>query len=203
MIPLFGETDDFFLQNRLMNTLCTILLILGIVGNVSGLFIFSSSRRTWRISSIYACLATCSSITNLFCVIRYASILHSTSRHFLFQLVGHKWWACKVYEFSFSFRVISSWITLFWMFERLICVSTTLKTCFNRWISYKFQFIIPIIIVIIILGCVIGPPVYMFQPKVIPKYVIMWYFLFRVELKRNILSIELSFFDKFEKSSTL
>jgi hypothetical protein len=154
---------------RLTDISCYILIILGIVGNVLGLFIFSSSRRTWRISSVYACLATCSSITNLLCVIRYASVLHSTSRYILRDLVGQTWWGCKIYEFSFSFRVISSWITLFWMFERLMCASTKLRSFFNRCNSYKLKFIIPIVIVITLLSCIIGPPVYMFQPVIISK----------------------------------
>ncbi len=109
-------------RTRIKNISCIILFILGVMGNVLGLVIFSSSCRFRRISTVYVYLATWSSITNLLCVIRYASILHSTSRYFLRQLVGETWWTCKSYEFSFSFRVISSWITLFWMFERLICV---------------------------------------------------------------------------------
>jgi hypothetical protein len=157
------------LQSKVINISCYVLVILGLIGNILGLFLFSSSRRTWRISSTYVCLATCSSIVNLLCVIRYTSVLHSTSRRILSQLIGHTWWACKLYEFSSSFRVMSSWITLFWMFERLICVSTKLQTFFNRWNSFKMKLIIPIIIMITILGCVIGPPVYMFQPVKILK----------------------------------
>jgi hypothetical protein len=171
---LAPETGTYSLQALLTHTtdaVCYVLVILGIVGNLLGLFIFSSSRRTWQISSVYAFLATCSSITNLLCVVRYASILQSTSRHILRQLVEQRWWACKLYEFSFSFRVISSWITLFWMFERLMCVSTKLRSFFNRCNSYQLKFIIPIIIMSIILCCVIGPPVYMYEPEIIPKYV--------------------------------
>jgi hypothetical protein len=162
---LFRKVNIHALQTQFINTLCIILFILGVIGNVLGLFIFTSSRRSWRISPVYAYLATYSSITNLLCLIRYVSILHSTSRQILCRLVGKFWWACKIYEFSFSFRVISSWITLFWMFERLMCVSTRLRTFFHQWNLSKFKFIFPIIIMIMILGCVIGPPVYMFQPQ--------------------------------------
>jgi hypothetical protein len=163
---LFHRVNDRTFQVQLTDTVCDALVILGIVGNLFGLFIFGLSRRTGRISPVYACLATCSSITNILCVIRYAFILHSRSRNILHEFVGQKWWACKMYELSFSFRVISSWITLFWMFERLTCVSTTLQAFFNRWNLYKLKFIIPVIIVLIILGCVIGPPIYMFQPQI-------------------------------------
>ena len=161
---LLTFTSD--IQRRLINIICIVLVILGVVGNLLGLFIFSSSRRTWRTSSIYVSLATSSSITNLLCVIRYALVLHSISRLFLRQLVGDQWWACKVYEFTFSFRIISSWIVLFWMFERLMCVSKKLQIFINRWISKSFKLIIPIIMLILIFVCVIGPPVYMYQPMI-------------------------------------
>ncbi len=171
---LAPETGTYSLQALITHTtdaVCYVLVILGIGGNLLGLFIFSSSRRTWQISSVYAFLATCSSITNLLCVVRYASILQSTSRHILRQLVEQRWWACKFYEFSFSFRVISSWITLFWTFERLMCVSSKLRTLFNPCNSFKFKLIISIIMIIFILSCVIVPPIYMYQPLIIPKYV--------------------------------
>jgi len=165
VLQVFLQINVFNLQTRVTDILCYILVVLGIIGNLLGLFIFFLSRRAWRRSSIYICLATCSSITNVLCVIRYASVLHSTSRNILHDLAGHIWWACKIYEFSFSFRVISSWITLFWMFERLICVSKNLQSICNRWNLFKLKFIFPIAIIILILGCVIGPSVYMFQPQ--------------------------------------
>ncbi len=79
----FRKVDVLSLHTRLKN-------IFGIIGNMLGLFIFSLSRHTWRISSFYACLATFSSITNLLCVVRYASILHSTLRNILRQLVEQR-----------------------------------------------------------------------------------------------------------------
>lgn len=167
---LHYEVNPDILQTRMIDGLCYVLVILGFVGNILGLFIFSSSRRSWRISSVYACLATTSSITNLLCVIRYASILHSKLRNILHIYVGKQWWACKVYEFSFCFRIFSSWITLFWMFERLLCVSMRLRTSFSEFRSLKVTIIIPFCIIMIILGCVIGPPVYMFEPEIL-KYV--------------------------------
>ena len=174
---LYHKVNDHSLQSRIIEIACYTLFILGLVGNLLGLFIFSSSRRTWRISSVYASLATCSSITNLLCVVRYVFVLHSKSRIILRQLIGRSWWACKFYEFSFSFRVIASWITLFWMFERLMCVSTRLRTLLNQRMSFKMKLIIPVVILIIILGCVIGPPIYMFQPTRMPVYVIIHYLL--------------------------
>ena len=164
---LFLPTDDLPLQRRLTDGLCHILFALGITGNVLGLLIFSSSRQTRRISSTYVCLATCSSIVNLLCVLRYASILHSISRQVLGNLIGHASWACKTYQISSSFRVISSWITLFWMFERLVCVSPRLKSLCRRWKSLKLKFIVPIVLIALILVAIIGPPLYMFQPNVL------------------------------------
>lgn len=167
-IPLlFRKVDVFTFQTRLLDSLCIILFILGVIGNLLGLFIFSSSRRSWRISTIYANLATLSSITNLLCLIRYTSILHSTTREILSKFIGNLTWACKFYEFSFSFRLISSWITLFWMFERLMCVSTRLQICFHHCYLYKLKYILPIFLMTIIFICVIGPLLYIYQPQTI------------------------------------
>ena len=163
---LFRPVDKFAVHTYFIDILSVILFLLGITGNVLGLFLFSSSRRSRRISSIYVTLATSSSIVNLLCVIRYTCFLHSISRELLRQFVGQTWWACKFFAFSFSFRVISSWITLFWMFERLLCVSKRLKSCFNSWKSYKIIFSVPFTLILLILISVIGPPVYMFQPDV-------------------------------------
>jgi hypothetical protein len=91
------------------------------------------------------------------------------------QLVGHTWWACKLYEFSSSFRVISSWIILFWMFEHLTYVSRRLRTFFNRWHSYKLNLFPPMIIIILILSCVIWPPISMYQLTIILEYVNIQY----------------------------
>jgi hypothetical protein len=159
------DIDVLSIRVRFTNVLCYILVIIGVIGNILGLCIFSSSRRTWRISSIYVYLATCSSIINLFCALRYALILHSKSQYILSGLVGHIWLACKIYEFSFAFRIISSWITLFWMFERLMCVSKRLRSLFHRWNRSKFKFVVPFMVIIIILACAVGPPIYMYQPQ--------------------------------------
>ncbi|CAF1382269.1 unnamed protein product [Rotaria sordida] len=166
---LFHRLNVSTLQTQIIDILCYILVILGFIGNILGLFVFWSSRRTWQISSAYVYLATSNSITNLLSVIRCVSLLHSKFRNILYELVGQIWWACKIYEFTSSFRVISSWITLFWMFERIMCVSKRLRACFNHCNSYQLKFIIPILIVLTILGCVVGPPVYMFQPQILDK----------------------------------
>lgn len=159
---LFRQANVLTLHTQLLDALCNVLFLLGVVGNVLGLFIFSSSRRSWRISSMYAHLATLSSITNLLCLIRYASILHSYSRQILSDWIGRVWWACKIYELSFSFRLISSWITLLWMFERVMCVSKKLQTLVKQWNAYKLTYIILIPLIVIIFAGVIGLPVYMF-----------------------------------------
>src|SRR5690349_5834127 len=140
---LFYKLNEINSQTRAVDIVCYILVVLGLVGNIFGLFIFSSSRRTWRVSPIYVYLATSNSITNVFCVLRYAFLLHSKLRNFLYEVVGEQWWACKLYEFSFSFRLISSWITLFWMLERLLCVSKRLRHLFNRCHLFKLKFILP------------------------------------------------------------
>ena len=166
---LTNEINAPTLRVRLLDISCYVLVALGILGNLLGLLIFSSSRRTWRISSTYACLATCSSLTNLLCVIRFASLLHSSSRHFLHHLVAHSRWACKIYELTFSFRVIASWITLFWMFERLLCVSKRLRQLFTCWNSPQCKCVTSVVIMGVILGCVVGPPVYMFEPNIMSR----------------------------------
>ena len=167
---LFVNIDTLDIRVQFTDYLCFVFVIFGLIGNIFGLCIFSSSRHSWRISSIYVYLATCSSIVNLFCVIRYGLILHSKSQRILRELVGHIWLACKIYEFSFAFRVISSWIILFWMFERLTCVSKRLRTLFYRWNASRFKFVLPFIMIIIIVVGVIGPPLYMYQPQLF-KYV--------------------------------
>ena len=163
---LFRHVNVLTLHTRLTDIFCSVLFILGVIGNVLGLFIFSSSRRSWKISSMYAHLATLSSITNLLCLIRYASILHSSTRQILSDWIGREWWACKTYELSFAFRLFSAWITLFWMLERLICVSRRLKTLIKRWNTYKLIFILPILLLAVVCACTIALPMYMFQPQI-------------------------------------
>ena len=168
---LFRHVDTVAFHTHLIDTLCQTLFLLGIIGNVFGLFVFFSSRRSRRISSTYVTLATSSSVANVLCVFRYASILHSRTRNVLRGLVGQTRWGCKFYEFSFSFRVVSSWITLFWMFERVLCVSATLRSCFSRCKAFRLKYVVPVFIILLILSVVIGPPVYMYEPFV-PRLVL-------------------------------
>ena len=173
---LYDQHRPFLLLNinvldirvQFTDYLCCIFVILGVIGNVLGLSIFSSSRRIRRISSTYVYLATSSSIINLLCVVRYALILHSKSQMILRELVGHVWFACKMYELSFLFRVISSWITLFWMFERLTCISKKLRTFFYRWNRTSIKFLIPILLLILNFFAVILPPLLTYQPQISP-----------------------------------
>ena len=164
---MLTENNPITLQTTIIDILCYILIVFGILGNLLGIFIFSLTRFARRKSTIYVRLAICNSIANVFCIFRYASILHSKSRFILYDLTGHFWLACKIYEFSFAFRIISSWITLFWMLERLIYSSTKLQTFFFRWNLTKFKFILPMSLLIVILSSVIGPPVIMFEPNTI------------------------------------
>jgi hypothetical protein len=184
---LLMSVDTHDIRVQFTDYLCCILVIFGLIGNILGLCIFSSSRRSWQISTVYVYLATCSSIINLFCVIRYALILHSKSQYILREFVGRIWLACKLYELSFAFRIMSSWITLFWMFERLTCVSTRLRTLFHRWNASKFKFVLPFIVIIIILICVIGPPLYMYQPQIseyVKKFQISLFLLMILEIRQ-------------------
>ena len=161
---MLTENNPITLRTTIIDILCYILIVFGILGNLLGIFIFSLTRFARRKSTIYVRLAICNSIANVFCIFRYASILHSKSRFILYDLTGHFWLACKIYEFSFAFRIISSWIALFWMLERLIYSSTKLQTFFLRWNLTKFKFIVPMSLLILILSLVIGPPVIMFKP---------------------------------------
>ncbi|UJR24055.1 hypothetical protein I4U23_027023 [Adineta vaga] len=167
MSIILQNIDIYSQRVQFTDGLCYLLIILGFIGNIFGLLIFSSSRQTWRQSSTYVYLANSSSIINLFCATRYALILHSRTRIFINELVQYQWFACKLYEISFCFRVISSWITLFWMFERLTCISESLRTFCNRWKTSQLKFLIPCIILTLILVCVLGPSVYMYQPQII------------------------------------
>ncbi|CAF1323798.1 unnamed protein product [Adineta ricciae] len=167
MSIILQSIDTFSHRVQVTDSLCWFLIVLGVLGNLFGLLIFCSSQQAWRISTIYVYLASSTSIINLFCAIRYALILHSKSRIFINNLVGYSWYACKIYEMAFSFRVISSWITLFWMFERLICISDRLRTLFHRWNTSQLKIAIPLVILSFILIGTLAPSVYIYQPQTI------------------------------------
>ncbi|CAF1277270.1 unnamed protein product [Adineta steineri] len=147
--------------------ICVILFILGFIGNLLGLVVFSSRR--FRCCSTYAILSLTSFSINLICIIRYTLLLHSTTRRWLSDnIVSTYWLTCKIYRLSSSFRVLAAWVTVFWVIERFIYVTSRLhlfnlheKSCFLK----KYKFLCMIIISLIMVFIVTGPTVFFFSPN--------------------------------------
>lgn len=147
--------------------ICIILFILGFIGNLLGLVVFSSRR--FRCCSTYATLALTSFTINLICIVRYSLLLHSTTRRWLSDhIVSVHWLTCKIFRLSSSFRVLAAWITVFWVIERFIYVSSRLNLLFNRRdrfeIFEKSKYFFMIGFSLIILIAVTGPNVIFFAP---------------------------------------
>ena len=148
--------------------LCVILFILGFIGNLLGLIVFSSRR--FRCCSTYAILALTSFSINLICIIRYTLLLHSTTRRWLSDnIVSMHWLTCKIYRLSSSFRVLAAWVTVFWVIERFIYVTSRLHLLFNRREKYilfeKYKYVYMILIALIMVIIVTGPTVIFFSPN--------------------------------------
>jgi hypothetical protein len=148
--------------------LCVILFILGFIGNLLGLIVFSSRR--FRCCSTYAILALTSFSINLICIIRYTLLLHSTTRRWLSdKIVGEHWLTCKIFRLSSSFRVLAAWVTVFWVIERFIYVTSRLHLLFNRREKFhvfeKYKFLCMIIVALIMVIIVTGPTVIFFSPN--------------------------------------
>ena len=123
---------------KTIDWICVILFILGFIGNLLGLVVFSSRR--FRCCSTYVILALSSFTINLICIVRYSLLLHSTARLWLtVNVVDSYWLACKFFRLSTSFRVLSAWVTVFWVIERFVYVSSRLNLLPNP--GEKFQFI--------------------------------------------------------------
>ncbi|CAF0817361.1 unnamed protein product [Adineta ricciae] len=123
---------------KTIDWICVILFILGFIGNLLGLVVFSSRR--FRCCSTYVILALTSFAINLVCIVRYSLLLHSTARLWLtVNVVDSYWLACKFFRLSTSFRVLSAWVTVFWVVERFVYVSSRLNLLPNP--GEKFQFI--------------------------------------------------------------
>jgi hypothetical protein len=146
--------------------ICVSLFILGFIGNVLGLVVFSSRR--FRCCSTYAVLALTSFSINLICIIRYSLLLHSTTRRWLSNnIVSIHWLTCKIFRLSSSFRVLAAWVTVFWVIERFIYVTSRLHLLFNNREKFrlfeKYKFLCMIIIALIMVIIVTGPTVIFFS----------------------------------------
>lgn len=148
--------------------ICVILFILGFIGNLLGLVVFSSRR--FRCCSTYATLALTSFSINLICIIRYTLLIHSTTRRWLSDnVVAIHWLTCKIYRLSSSIRVLAAWVTVFWVIERFVYVTSRLHLFYNRGEKYHFlkryKFLCMIIIALIMVAIVTGPTVIFFAPN--------------------------------------
>lgn len=148
--------------------ICVILFVLGFIGNLLGLVVFSSRR--FRCCSTYAILALTSFSINFICIIRYSLLLHSTTRRWLSDnVVNIHWLTCKIFRLSSAFRVLAAWVTVFWVIERFIYVSSRLHLLFNRRERYllveKYRFFSMIFLALIMVMIVTGPTVIFFSPN--------------------------------------
>ncbi|CAF1568814.1 unnamed protein product [Rotaria sp. Silwood1] len=148
--------------------ICIILFVLGFIGNLLGLIVFSSRR--FRCCPTYATLALTSFTINLICIVRYSLVIHSTTRRWLSDyIVSVHWLTCKIYRLSSSFRVLSAWITVFWVIERFVYVSSRLNLLFNCREKYqkfdKYKYFSMICISLIMIMIVTGPTVIFYAPN--------------------------------------
>jgi len=146
--------------------LCVILFTLGFIGNLLGLVVFSSRR--FRCCSTYAILALTSFSINFICIIRYTLLLHSTTRRWLSDyIVSTHWLTCKIFRLSSAFRVLAAWVTVFWVIERFVYVTSRLNLLFTRRekksFLEKYKFIFMILIAFIFVLIVTGPTVLFFS----------------------------------------
>ena len=154
----------------LINWICVSLFILGFIGNLLGLIVFSSRR--FRCCSTYSTLALTSFTVNLICIIRYSFLLHSTTRRWLSDhFVGLHWLTCKIYRSSSSVRVIAAWVTVFWVIERFVYVSSRLNLMFKQkfhchYIDH-YRYALMIIFCTIMIFLITGPTVYFYSPIMI------------------------------------
>ena len=151
-----------------IDSICIVLFILGFIGNLLGLIVFSSRR--FRCCSTYATLALTSFAINLVCIFRYTLLLHSTTRRWLSDnFVGTYWLTCKIFRLSSSFRVLAAWVTVFWVIERFIYVTSRLHVLLNRreefrrWEKYKYPAMIFVALIMVLI--VTAPTVFFFSPN--------------------------------------
>ncbi|CAF1175629.1 unnamed protein product [Didymodactylos carnosus] len=149
----------------LVDSLCIALFVLGLIGNIIGLIVFSSRR--FR-HTTYAHLAVASFALNLLCVFRYSILLNSSTRKWMSITVAHSWLNCKLYRLSSCLRILSAWITVFWVYERFLYVWNILQSILiNRTWLTKYKYYCLTFISFIIVLIVTGPSVYFYIPQTI------------------------------------
>lgn len=150
--------------------ICAGLFILGFIGNLLGVVVFSSRR--FRCCSTYATLALTSFVINLICIVRYSLLLHSKTRRWFADYIANAHWiSCKLFRLSSSFRVLAAWITVFWVIERFLYVSSRLNFLFNRREKFqlfeKYKYFSMIFISLLMVVIVTGPTVIFYRPVLI------------------------------------
>ncbi|UJR24043.1 hypothetical protein I4U23_027008 [Adineta vaga] len=153
--------------NEILDGICIIMLVLGTIGNILGLIVFSS--RKFRRTS-YGRLAIASLIINLLCVFRYSFILHSKVRRWIQFTTGQTWFNCKLYRLSSCLRILSAFITVAWTYERFIYVTINYSSYINHPSLKRYKFALMALVSLIIIGGLTGPTVYFYQPRISPLY---------------------------------
>ena len=150
--------------NEIVDWICIIMFILGTLGNILGLIVFSSRkfRRT-----TYGRLAIASLIINLLCVFRYSLLLHSKARRWISYKVGQNWFNCKLYRFSSCLRILSAFVIVAWTYERFTYVAINYNFFTNYPFIKRYKFYFMTLISLIIVGALTGPTIYFYQPKLI------------------------------------
>jgi len=150
------------ITNEIVDWICVMMFVLGILGNILGLIVFSSRkfRRT-----TYGRLAIASLIINLLCVFRYSLLLHSKTRLWITYKVGQTWLYCKLYRFSSCLRILSAFVIVAWTYERFTYVTINYSFFTNHPFVKRYKFYFMTFISLIIVGGLTGPTVYFYQPK--------------------------------------
>lgn len=144
--------------NEIIDLICLTMLIVGTLGNLLGLIVFSSQKfRRTR----YGRLALISFLINILCVFRYSLLIHSKSRLWITHYVGQSFVACKLYRLSSCLRILSAFILVTWTYERFVYVTTNSSKTNSFFQKYKFLFFTTIYLIII--GCLTGPNVYFYH----------------------------------------
>lgn len=154
--------------SEITDFICLTLFILGFIGNLLGIIVFSSRR--FRCCSTYASLALSSFVINFMCTTRYSFLLYSQSRRWLSEnFIGTSWLACKIFRFTSSFRVLAAWVTVFWVIERFIYVTARLHMVRSEQYQCarlkKFKYVLLVLIATIMFLIVTGPTVFFFSPN--------------------------------------
>jgi len=153
------------MTKEIVDWICIIMIILGTIGNILGLIVFSSRkfRRT-----TYGRLAIASLIINLLCVFRYSLLLHSDTRRWITYKAGQSWFNCKLYRFSSCLRILSAFVTVAWTYERFTYVTTNFQFFTKNQCVKKYKFYFMIILSLIIITSLTGPTIYFYQSQSVP-----------------------------------